>query len=122
MEIKRYPVRFYFALFLAGAGLLAAAGWYWLPLPALSAWLIAANLVAYAIWAWDKRAARKGMHRVPEWTLHLMALGGATPASLIAMQALRHKTQERKFTLGHSILLGLQIFAALIYFRPPGGG
>ena len=119
MNVKSTPVRFHFAIFGSTAALIGALLWYFLSLDPVWSGLLAANLVAYLMWAWDKRQAKREGFRVPEWTLHLMALFGATPASLIAMQTLRHKTQKKAFTLGYSVLLCAQILAVLLYLRPP---
>ena len=47
---------------------------------ALAIGLLALNLCALALYAWDKHAARRGIRRVPEARLHLLALlGGGLP-------------------------------------------
>jgi uncharacterized membrane protein YsdA (DUF1294 family) len=64
-------------------------------------WLIAAwaalNLLTFALYARDKHAARVGLWRTPENTLHLLSLLGGWPAAWVAQRLLRHKTAKRAF-------------------------
>lgn len=55
------------------------------------------SAATFVVYAWDKWAARRGARRVPESTLHLLAVLGGWPGALIARQALRHKTRKRPF-------------------------
>ncbi|MBL4769649.1 MAG: DUF1294 domain-containing protein [Planctomycetes bacterium] len=119
MSIKSNPTRFFLIAFV----LLAVAGMLlWrllLPGPRLLAWAFGANLSAFLIWFFDKHQARNDGWRVPERTLHIMAILGASPASLAAMSILRHKTQKRFFTTFYSILLVVQIATLLYILFPP---
>ncbi len=64
---------------------------------ALAIWLLALNLCALALYAWDKRAARRGTRRVPEARLHLLALLGAWPGAWLGQRLFRHKTRKAAF-------------------------
>jgi len=64
-----------------------------------------ASVSSYYLYAKDKRAARKGMWRVPENTLHLSALVGGWPGSIIGQQKLRHKTKKNSFRVFFFITL-----------------
>jgi uncharacterized membrane protein YsdA (DUF1294 family) len=57
------------------------------------------SVLTYIVYAIDKTAARQNRSRVPERTLHLMALCGGWPGALLAQQRLRHKTQKLRFQL-----------------------
>ncbi len=60
--------------------------------------LLTLNLIAFCLYARDKRAARTAKPRTRESTLLWWSLPGPFGA-LLAMQLLRHKTQHKKFTL-----------------------
>jgi uncharacterized membrane protein YsdA (DUF1294 family) len=81
-------------LFLTALGVLVLL--HRLPAPMLGAY-VAISLACYAVYAFDKSAARKRQRRVPERMLHLLALAGGWPGALLAQQRLRHKTQKQPF-------------------------
>ncbi|MHB1135993.1 MAG: DUF1294 domain-containing protein [Coriobacteriia bacterium] len=56
-----------------------------------------ASVVAFIAYGADKRAARRSMRRVPESTLHLLALLGGWPGALAAQRFFRHKTRKQPF-------------------------
>ena len=55
------------------------------------------SVAAYAMYWLDKSAARRGGRRIPENTLHLLALLGGWPGALMAQRRLRHKTIKQPF-------------------------
>lgn len=55
------------------------------------------SLVTIVVYAVDKRAAIKNRRRVPEGTLHLLALLGGIPGALIAQQSFKHKRKKLGF-------------------------
>lgn len=63
----------------------------------LSALYFAASVITFAVYAWDKSAARNGRWRTRESTLHLLALVGGWPGALLARQLLRHKSSKQSF-------------------------
>ena len=63
----------------------------------LSLFVLIISLLCYFYYAKDKKAAMTGSWRVPENTLHLLALLGGWPGALYAQQRLRHKTQKTSF-------------------------
>lgn len=75
--------------------------------------LVVVNLLTYALYAQDKRAAKEGGWRVPEGTLLLLALLGGSPAALMASKRLRHKTKKVSFRLRMTLILLLQVFALI---------
>lgn len=66
------------------------------------------TLVTLLGYGWDKLQARRGGRRVPERTLHALALLGGLAGAWIGMRVFRHKTQKPIF----SVVLAL---AALLH-------
>ena len=69
------------------------------------AWLIATGIAAAGLTAYDKHRARKGVWRVPERTLFLVALLGGSAAMYLTMRLIRHKTKHRRFMWGLPLLM-----------------
>ncbi len=57
------------------------------------------SMIAFVSYGFDKRRARAGGRRVPERTLHVMALLGGWPGALLAQRVFRHKTQKVAFRI-----------------------
>ena len=70
-------------------------------------WLLGWSLVAFVVYAIDKRRASAGTdargsskrRRVPERTLHLLGFVGGFPGAWLARRTLRHKTRKPGFGL-----------------------
>lgn len=76
-------------------------------------YLAAINILAWALSAWDKHQARRGGWRVSEATLLLVAALGGSPAMLLTMRHIRHKTRRRKFMWGLPVMLAVQAAVTL---------
>ena len=83
------------------------------PAGALAVWLIAINLVTFAVYGIDKRRARRGAWRVPEKTLVLLPLLGGSIGALLGMRVFRHKTKHWYFVWGIPAILLAQIALAV---------
>jgi uncharacterized membrane protein YsdA (DUF1294 family)/cold shock CspA family protein len=81
---------------LAAAALLV--GWllHKLPLEVVFVYAILSG-IAFFLYAFDKSAAGHGRQRVPENTLHALALFGGWPGALLAQEVFRHKTSKAEF-------------------------
>ena len=88
------------------------------PAGALAVWLIAINLVTFAVYGADKRRARRGAWRVPEKTLFLLPLLGGSVGALLGMRVFRHKTKHWYFVWGvPAILLAQLALAVWLLYR-----
>ena len=77
--------------------------------------LAALNISTFALYAYDKNAARDGWGRVPELLLHLAALCGGSPAAFLAQRWLRHKTVKQPFQLTFRIIVAAQVLALVAW-------
>ena len=79
----------------------------------LPVYLLAVNLLGFALMAADKKRARENRWRISERTLLLTAAAGGSVGVLLAMAELRHKTKHPKFTIGVPVILLLQTALAV---------
>lgn len=88
----------------------------------ITIYFIAVSLWAVGLTLYDKRAARRGLWRVEERTLLLVAAIGGSVAMLAVMRIIRHKTRHAKFTIGIPVIIVLQIVVAVfVMWRLKGG-
>lgn len=82
-------------------------------------YLLAINLLTFAVSGLDKRAAVKGRRRISEARLLLLAVAGGGIGLFLSMEFFRHKTQKPAFRLGVPliILAQLLLLVAFLYFR-----
>lgn len=57
------------------------------------------SLATFLAYGWDKRRAERGVRRIPERTLHLLAACGGWPGGLLGQRHFRHKTQKLWFLI-----------------------
>ena len=84
----------------------------------IAAYLCCINLLCYAAYALDKRAARQGGWRISEASLHMLALLGGSPAAYVAQRRLRHKTKKASFQLYFKLGVAVQcvVLMAVLLF------
>lgn len=77
------------------------------------------SLVAFIVYGWDKAAARGQRRRIPESTLHLLALLGGWPGGWLARHVFNHKTTKTRFVVIFwvTVLLNVATLVALLYFE-----
>lgn len=82
-----------------------------LNLPLIVAWLIGINLFTFLFYAIDKlnsQSSAADVVRMPEATLLFLALVGGSPAALVAMALLGHKTNKLEFILPLLFIMAVQ--------------
>jgi uncharacterized membrane protein YsdA (DUF1294 family) len=87
---------------------------------ALGGWLLAINLLTYAAFAADKRAAVRGARRWPERSLLTLAAAGGSAGALAAMRRHRHKTRKAAFRWGVPLILAAQAAAVAAVWASRG--
>lgn len=78
-------------------------------LPALGIYLLAVNLVAFALMGIDKRRAKKDKWRIKETTLFLPVLLGGGVGGILGMKTFHHKTKHWYFRFGFPAILILEL-------------
>jgi len=79
------------------------------------AFLLAINVVTFAVYGIDKWSAMKGRGRTPELTLHMLALLGGSPAAAGAQSLFRHKTKKRSFRRIFIAIISVQLVAIILW-------
>ncbi len=93
---------------------LAAALWLAVGRWPVAWWLVAATIVTFACYAWDKARAGSGDgFRIPEATLQVLTLAGGTVGALAGQRLLRHKTSKRPFQLLFRAIVAVQVVAVV---------
>lgn len=72
-------------------------------------YLVAANIVAFALMGIDKKRAINHAWRIPEKTLFLSAILGGSICAIAGMQVFRHKTKHWYFQYGMPAILLIQV-------------
>jgi uncharacterized membrane protein YsdA (DUF1294 family) len=83
------------------------------------AYVLAISGTTLLAYAYDKWAAGRSRSRIPERTLHALAIAGGSPAALICQRVFRHKTMKASFRLWFWIIVVVQTLglAAWFYYR-----
>jgi len=75
----------------------------------LLAYVGALNILAFILFAVDKKKARTGKWRISEAMLLVSALAGGALGAVLGMKTFRHKTKHPKFYFGLPLILLLQM-------------
>ncbi|WP_092337800.1 DUF1294 domain-containing protein [Butyrivibrio sp. M55] len=85
----------------------------------LIVYIIAVNIIGFALMGNDKRRARKNAFRIPEATLFAFSIIGGSIGTLIGMYTFRHKTKHMTFKIGIPVIIFVQIlFIVLLRLSP----
>jgi uncharacterized membrane protein YsdA (DUF1294 family)/cold shock CspA family protein len=81
---------------------------------------LAASVITFGAYAFDKSAAKNDQWRTQESTLHFLALVGGWPGALAAQRLLRHKSKKQSFQF---VFLATVVFncSALGWLLTPSG-
>ncbi len=89
------------------------------PISLIIIYLLAVNVVSFAVMGIDKQKARKRAWRIPESTLFVLAIIGGSIGSILGMRLFRHKTRHRSFVYGMPAILIVQIILILLLVFSP---
>lgn len=77
-------------------------------------YLLAVNILAFALFGIDKQKARRNLWRIPEKTLLLSAVIGGSVGAILGMRFFHHKTRKPRFAVGVPVILLVQIAAVCL--------
>ena len=80
----------------------------------LPVYLIVMNIYGFILMGVDKGKAIRGIRRIPESTLFLVAVLGGSAGVFMGMQSYRHKTRHVKFTVGIPLIFTAEAVLALV--------
>lgn len=72
-------------------------------------YLLAINVVTFFVYGIDKLKAKKGLWRIPEATLLMLAVIGGSLGAWSGMGVWRHKTMHLKFKYGVPAIILIQL-------------
>jgi uncharacterized membrane protein YsdA (DUF1294 family) len=84
----------------------------------VAAILVLVNFAAFLLFWLDKDAARRGLGRIPERTLLLVAALGGGLGALLAQQILRHKTRKQPFRTQLFLIVLAELIAGWLLAVP----
>ena len=79
-------------------------------------WIFSANVVAFALYGYDKHQAHYHEWRIPEIVLLLAAVPLSAFGALCGMVIFSHKTRKTLFLVAIPVLLLLQVLGMAYYF------
>jgi len=77
-------------------------------------WIVAASVVTFFMYGFDKAQAKNGGWRVPEIVLHLLALAGGFLGGWAGMFVFRHKTRHPAFLV--VLIISTIVYLFLFYW------
>lgn len=83
----------------------------------IAVFIIAINILGFILAGIDKYKAKRKLWRIPEKTLFLTAVLGATLGLYFGFIIFRHKTKRLKFMLGIPLIFIAQVIVLLLIIR-----
>lgn len=77
-------------------------------------YLIAINILAFALMGIDKQKAKKHKWRISEKTLFMSAILFGSIGAILGMYVFRHKTKHLSFVIGMPVIFVIQIVVILL--------
>lgn len=77
-------------------------------------YLLLMNATAFVIMLIDKRKAIAKQRRIPERVLFSAAIMGGSIGTYLAMEAVRHKTKHKRFTIGVPIMIVIHLLIIIL--------
>jgi len=74
------------------------------------------SVATFVIYGYDKSAAVRGVWRIPERTLHVMAFACGWPGALLAQRVFRHKTRKQPFRMVFWATVAANVSVAVLAF------
>lgn len=100
---------------IAFAIMLGLVLWQFFNIDIVVSWLVAVNLVTFAMYGFDKSVARRGGKRISERELLILALIGGSLGAILGMQVFRHKSKKRSFQMRLLLILLVQVVLVIAY-------
>lgn len=87
------------------------------PLSIILGVYVVLSVVTFALYGWDKHRAGAGGRRIPERTLHLLALFGGWPGAFAGQQIFRHKTRKLPFQIAYwtTVAIHLAVWGVFLF-------
>lgn len=77
------------------------------------------SVILFLLYWLDKRRAQRGAWRIPEKSLHLLALLGGWPGAVIGQKLFRHKTKKRRFRLLFFVTVVINLLLHVLLLTDP---
>jgi uncharacterized membrane protein YsdA (DUF1294 family) len=110
----RNPYLYFGLIAIVLAGLITLGLVVFTPLGWFLDWIIAATIVTFGMYGYDKAQAKRDGLRVPELVLHACALAGGFLGGWAGRLVFHHKTLHRSFTV--VLVISTVLYAALFAY------
>jgi uncharacterized membrane protein YsdA (DUF1294 family) len=80
--------------------------------PWITGWYVIVSIITYALYARDKRSARRQGERTPENVLHFWELIGGWPGAYLAQRGLRHKSSKMSYQFTFWLIVATHHYVA----------